>query len=317
MQNNIQKTYKKDGYIISESLFSDEQIKLLRNELEQEFSEFDKSKGFTLEINEIKNEKLKNNLISILTSDKIQNICNELEKLCGKPVSLLPTFHVHKNYHINLKEVHGWHRDAGGELFYDYCKKKLSQKSYLFSKVGIYLQNNTDFGGGIDIINKTHKNFTPLKTIIRKILNIPFRLITFLHKYVLNLYYVIPENFFMFLMNAKKIYSNKGSAIFFDSRLIHRGSPISKKKFKDVKFYKGEYKAKLPKEFDKYVIYLHFGNTEAVDSYMYYKFKTKGDIELKLWIKQINLISKYDTKLSKKMYSIISPIIAKYKDHLN
>ena len=250
-------------------------------------------------------------------SDKIQNICNELEKLCGKPVSLLPTFHVHKNYHINLKEVHGWHRDAGGELFYDYCKKKLSQKSYLFSKVGIYLQNNTDFGGGIDIINKTHKNFTPLKTIIRKILNIPFRLITFLHKYVLNLYYVIPENFFMFLMNAKKIYSNKGSAIFFDSRLIHRGSPISKKKFKDVKFYKGEYKAKLPKEFDKYVIYLHFGNTEAVDSYMYYKFKTKGDIELKLWIKQINLISKYDTKLSKKMYSIISPIIAKYKDHLN
>jgi hypothetical protein len=36
----------------------------------------------------------------------------------------------------------------------------------------------------------------------------------------------------MFLMNAKKIYADKGSAIFFDSRLIHRGSPISKKKFK-------------------------------------------------------------------------------------
>tara|TARA_B100000965_G_C19452308_1_gene695820 strand:- start:6 stop:956 length:951 start_codon:yes stop_codon:yes gene_type:complete len=313
MKSYIKENYKKNGYIISENLISEAEIKLLRNQLEKEFSEFDRTKGFTLEIDEIKNKELAGSLIKIINSEKIQKICKELEDLCKKPVSLLPAFHVHKNYHVNLKEVHGWHRDCGGELSFDYCKNKLYQKSYLFSKVGIYLQSNTDFGGGIDIINKTHKNFTPLKTIIRKILNIPFRIITFVHKYFLNLYYIIPENFFMFLMNAKKIYANKGSAIFFDSRLIHRGSPISKKKFKDVKFYTGEYKAKLPKEFDKYVIYLHFGNTEAVDSYMYYKFKTKGDTELKLWIEQINLISQYDTNLSKKMYSIISPIIAKYK----
>ena len=67
------------------------------------------------------------------------------------------------------------------------------------------------------------------------------------------------ERFFqpkLSLNQLKKIYSNKGSAIFFDSRLIHRGSPISKKKFKDVKFYKGEYKAKLPKEFDTFCSFI-------------------------------------------------------------
>ena len=79
----------------------------------------------------------------------------------------------------------------------------------------------------------------------------------------------------MFLLNAKKIRANKGSAIFFDSRLIHRGSPISKNKIKDVKFYSGAFKAKLPKEFDKYVIYLHFGNTEAVDSICIINLKPK------------------------------------------
>ena len=198
MNNNIQKTYKKNGYIISESLFNDEQIKLLRNELENEFVEFDKSKGFTLEINQIKNEKLTNYLINILNSDKIQNICHELEKLCNKPVSLLPTFHVHKNYHVN-----SWKFMVGIEMQGENChmttvRKKLYKESYLFSKVGIYLQNNTDYGGGIDIIIKTHKNFTPLKTIVRKILNIPFRIITFIHNTFLKLYYIIPENFLCF-----------------------------------------------------------------------------------------------------------------------
>ena len=47
---------------------------------------------------------------------------------------------------------------------------------------------------------------------------------------------------------------------------------------------------------------------------MYYKFKTKGNTELKLWIDQINCISKYDPKLSKKMYQSFLQLLQKYKD---
>ena len=64
---------------------------------------------------------------------------------------------MHKNYHVNLKEFHGWHRDAGGEMRHKYCNKILGEDNYLFSKIGIYLQNNTEYGGSIDIIKKSHK----------------------------------------------------------------------------------------------------------------------------------------------------------------
>ena len=45
----------------------------------------------------------------------------------------------------------------------------------------------------------------------------------------------LPEKFFMFILNAKKLCPDKGSAVFFDSRIIHRGSPISKDKAKEIK----------------------------------------------------------------------------------
>ena len=82
---------------------------------------------------------------------------------------MLPPFEVQKNYHVDLRQVHGWHRDCGGELKYDYCKNILSDKNYLFSKIGIYLQNNSDYGGGIDIIQSSHKNFSKFTSIIRKL----------------------------------------------------------------------------------------------------------------------------------------------------
>ena len=74
-------------------------------------------------------------------------------------------------------QVHGWHRDCLGELKYDYCKNILSDKNYLFSKIGIYLQNNSDYGGGIDIIQSSHKNFSKfIDQLVRKLKSIPFRI---------------------------------------------------------------------------------------------------------------------------------------------
>ena len=66
----------------------------------------------------------------------------------------------------------------------------------------------------------------------------------------------------MFILNAKKLCPDKGSAVFFDSRIIHRGSPISKDKAKEIKFVKGEYQAFLPKEHNKFSIYCQLGTTE-------------------------------------------------------
>ena len=147
MLNN---SYKKNGFLISEKLISDNKISQLREELEKEF--FDKDSKVQKYLKDFENLELAQKIMNIYSSNKIQSIIEDLKKDLNRNVALLPPFEVHKNYHVDLRQVHGWHRDCGGELKYDYCKNILSDKNYLFSKIGIYLQNNSDYGGGIDII---------------------------------------------------------------------------------------------------------------------------------------------------------------------
>ena len=117
----------------------------------------------------------------------------------------------------------------------------------------------------------------------------------------------------MFLLNGKKLFPKKGSAIIFDTRLIHRGSPISKSKYGEVKFEKGTYQASLNEQNDKYTIYCHFGGSEAVDSLMYDLTKReKNKNEIDLWLKQLEFISTLDKELYEEISQIIKPISAKY-----
>ena len=46
---------------------------------------------------------------------------------------------------------------------------------------------------------------------------------------------MLPESLLMFFLNAKKLNPKLGSAVFFDSRIIHRGTPIAKKNLDYVK----------------------------------------------------------------------------------
>lgn len=318
MKNNtILQNYINDGYVISKNLLEDNEILSLRKEFDEEFVDQNENEGVSRLLDDFKNPELAKKIIKIFSSNHLKKIKVKLEELSKSRVSLLPPFEVHKNYHVNLREFHGWHRDCGGEMRYDYCKNILSKKNYLFSKVGIYLQNNGDYGGSIDVIKTSHRNFSKFKVLIRKIKNIPLKTIFFLHKFFKKLYLLIPESFFMFMLKGKKLFPQKGSAVFFDSRIIHRGSPISKKNLNDVKFISGKYKAFLPKIFDKYSIYCHFGSTEAVDSYMFDRLKRAGNSdELKRWIKQIKFISEYDMSLADEINLIIDPIKKKYSKYL-
>ena len=213
---------------------------------------------------------------------------------------------------------HGWHRDCGGELKYDYCNKILFSKNYFFSKIGIYLQKNGEYGGSIDIIKNSHKNFSYYGKILRKIKNIPLRIVTFVHKYFNKIYNFLPEKLFMFFLNAKKLNPKLGTAVFFDSRIIHRGSPIEKNRLKEVKYSTGKYQAELPKIKDKYSIYCQIGTTESIDSYMYDRLKRKSNHEeLQRWVKEIEFISKFNKELSDEISVVISPIKEKYFKYLS
>ena len=316
MNDLIKTDYLNNGFVISKPLMDEDSIKTLREDLDNEFKDY--NDGVSINITDFKNFEVTKKIIQALNSSEVKNIIKDLQKISKKKVSLLPILEVHKNYHVNLKEFHGWHRDAGGEMQHKYCNKILGRDNYLFSKIGIYLQNNSEYGGSIDIVQKSHKNFSYLKIFLRKIKNIPLRAIMLFHKYLTKFYFFIPESFFMFLINAKRLYPQKGSAVFFDSRLIHRGSPISKNKLGEIKYIKGKLQAVLPKSNDKYSIYCQFGSTDAVDSYMHDRLKRKGNSkELSIWFKQIKIIETFDKELSDEMAQTLNPIKEKYKEYLD
>ena len=221
---------------------------------------------------------------------------------------MIPLFEIDKNYHINPKKSTGWHKDCGGETKYEYCKNILYDKKYFFSKVGIYLQKNSEYGGCIDIIKQSHK-----RSIIRMIKTIIFILINGIYKYFKSLYFAFPQKLIMFLWGAVKLNPNLGSAVIFDSRLTHRGSPIEKQKIKNVIFIKDTNHAIVPDDKEKYSLYCHFGTSDSVDSYFYDRLRRKNNSEeLNIWLKQIIVIKKIDKDFGEKMNQILMPVKKKY-----
>ena len=306
--------YIKNGYLITNEVLNENEIFSLREQINREFLLINNKP--TKKLVDFQNVDLAKKIINLYNHPSIQDVIGEIEKKYKTEVALLPTFEIHKNYHVNLKEFHGWHRDCGGELKYNFCKDIIYSNDYFFSKIGFYLQKNEDFGGSIDIIKTSHKNFSKnkFKVLVRKIKNVPLRITMIFHQYLNKLYNAMPEKLLMFFLNAKKLNPKLGSAVFFDSRIIHRGSPIAKKNLKHVEYKKGKYHANLPEHANKFSIYCQLGSTKSIDSYMHDRLSRKGNSEeLKFWINEIEIMSKLDKKLLNRTNLILNPIKEKYK----
>jgi hypothetical protein len=308
------KQYNNEGYCILEKIIDSTQIDYLRNTLEEEFSK--KNYPRTLELNNVANKEIVKVFIKAFTGPKVKNLINNFMKESNLSLSMLPFFQIQRNYQVDREKELGWHRDCGGELQYNYCKNILKKSNYFFSKVGIYLQDNNDFGGGIDLIPKTHTHIKKENFFLRKLQGLRLYVVSKLFFKLPWIYKTIQENFFMKFLKAKTMSTLKGDCVFFESRLVHRGSLINKNNLKSVKFV-GLYHATVPKEKIKFSLYAHFGASEAIDSYMYSRLKIKGNAnELKYWNEQIQLIKKYNFDLAQDMENIIFPINKKYKDYL-
>ncbi len=305
-KNNFFLSYSKNGYFITNPLFDDNELFNLREDLDKELK-FSKE-GARIGIEKIQNQNLLKKIIEIFSSNEIKYIAEQTELSLDKNTFMLPLFEIHKNLHVNPKESIGWHKDCGGETKYEYCKNILYDKKYFFPKIGIYLQKNEEYGGCIDIIKLSHK-----KNIISKIKTVSFILVGAVHKYFNSLYFAFPEKMFMFFLGAQKLNPKVGSAVIFDSRIIHRGSPIEKHKIKHLNFIKGKNYVTVPEKKEKYSLYCQFGTSDAVDSYFYDRLKRKNNAnEINVWLKQVDIIKKIDKNFGEKMEQILTPIIKKY-----
>jgi len=312
---NLAKKYNSQGYSNLETLFEDRQIEYLREVFDKTFS----AKKFPerISIFDIEDEQAIEMILKALNSEGIQSMLKEISKYSNTKISVLPPFHIQRNKHVDSYKSLGWHRDCGGEFSYKYCTKKLYDKSYVMGKIGIYFQENSEFGGSIDLIPYSHRYFNPKTTFVRKLKGIPLFIAEKLHTYFKRIYKWLPEKFFMVTLSAKRMYPSIGSPVLFDSRVIHRGSPISDKVRNQVSFSSNKLSAEVPKTKIKYSLYAHFGSSLAVDSYLFDRLKRDGNSsELQTWCNEQKEIEKFFPNLASSIKDIMSSILPKYNQNL-
>lgn len=269
--SNLEYNFLNHGYCEGPVVVDQNKIKELRDKLENSF----KLKNFprTISLFDIEDKNLITDILNIYLNKKITNFILELNKSVKETICILPRFIIHRNYHVDRVKSPGigWHRDCGGELEYEYCKKNLSSKSYFFAKLGIYLQNNTEYGGSIDVIPDSHKYIKFKKLFfLRKLNGLKLNLLIKLQKYFPYFYKLISEKIYMKILNGRTLNPMIGSFVLFDSRIVHRGTPISDKLRDEINFDSLNYSAQgLPLEKVKFSIYVDLGNALALDSYLY------------------------------------------------
>lgn len=310
---SLVKKFNLEGYCQGTALFSKKEILYLRKKLENIF----KKKKYPVDISlfDIDDKKLVSKILKIYSSVKLKDFLNNLSKFYNQKVYLIPRFIIHRNYHVDriYSPGIGWHRDCGGELKYKYCNKKLSEKSYVFGKLGIYLQENSLFGGSIDLIPRSHENIKNNRLILRKIKSIKLNFLIKIQKYFPNFYKFFSEEFYMKLLNAKRLKPKIGSFILFDSRIVHRGSPIDDKVRKFTKFQSENYSASIPSKKTKFSFYVDIGSANALDSYLYDRNQRKNNHkEVKILKKELKYLEIFQKDLAMDIKKIFIPVIKKY-----
>lgn len=292
-ENNLKNDYKKKGYIIGERLLEDNQITNLRNLISNVFRE--KGDPANLVISDFENKILEDKIIKLFYSKEILDKINLLSEIYNTEISLLPHFEIMLNHHTSrsVSLGIGWHRDCNGELKYNECRKWLKSDNYVFGKVGIYFQVNGDFGGSIDLIPESHKDIQTSYLNFKKIFN--FLLLKSIMKFPFKkniIFTRILEPLSFLILNAIKLKPYPGQFILFDSRVLHRGSPVAESKTRFITQLKEKSNDffETPEAYKKIAIYCQYGSKLGVKSYMRDRINRSDIKEDVLWKKQIEIV---------------------------
>jgi hypothetical protein len=148
MKKNLLETYKANGFIEFNNLFSNEQIQKWNSILDSYY--FGKKEKITIDLFEIGKPGFK--ILTEFLNDKIKFIINQLIK---DPVIFyagsneIPSNQ--KISHVNHNEIEGWHSDTGENLQY------LNLKNPFWITFFVYLTNVGFNDGPFEISNVTEK----------------------------------------------------------------------------------------------------------------------------------------------------------------
>lgn len=183
--------FEKNGYLLLNNCFSDQEVDNLRGKIKK-LSNNSKESSYLLLSSCLKEKEIFETIFN-------KKLVEAYKELIQDDIYLIPELHVQIN-HFPKNNKQGWHYDGQSERQHKYLKDPKRK----FFRVGIYLQdNNKNFGGGIDILKS--KLFKKL----------PFKIPNRLEKKIIEFYTI----FF-----SSRVDTKKGSVIIFDSRLPHKGT---------------------------------------------------------------------------------------------
>lgn len=194
----IKEDYLKNGFVHLKEVFSAEEVKIIREKIN--------SNGSGSYVKDISDLLRDSEIYSVQFNRKIVGAVKEI---FGNDALVLNDVNIHVNQFYNNRPDKGWHLDADGERLARY----LFSSDYGFCKIGVYLKDNTESGGGgIDVEFGGHKSFCDFgSSRIGYALSVA--------------YYFLGRTIFSIFRAKKRVESCAGDVIIFDSRLPHRSTP--------------------------------------------------------------------------------------------
>ncbi len=271
-KTEIEKFWK-DGYIILRNVYSSEQVESFRQIIKNEVV---KDLG-----HESKNYKLLQqvNLKDILSYEGLEDtILNEkLIKSINGILDENVVYWGYSSFRWNELAYRSFHNDAKNDFECPFSTK------YPLLRIGIYLQDHSDFSNGLKIWKGSCHTLRYGRTLLKKV---------FLEKK--NIKYLLPQQ----LYKSINVKTKPGDVVIWNLRTCHSGMPIRIKYFPDVSFHPiienfiEKYFPKLIIKSDKEraVIFSTFGKEgEALDNFIKDNLKHP---ELKKILENSNFLEK-------------------------
>jgi len=284
-------SYHNYGAFYITGIYSKNEVKVLRNNIDLLYKEVGSKR--VRYISDVQDDDLKSKLSAVIMNQSVMNLMNDI--FSSSDVSLLPHFEVVKNYlpHSIKTSTIGWHRDCGGEEGIKQCKSMLSNKEYVFGKIGLYLQDNSEYGGAIDIIPGSNKDyFRFLKTW--QYAKFWIIVLSLLQRFVNPVFKVVANTKLVnYLLGATTVKLKAGEIIIFDSRIWHKGTPARRDIENGLVYHHDSLQADLPEDKTKYVLYSQFGNSLGIRSYFIDRLNREGNSsEIDNWIDEVISLKK-------------------------
>ena len=198
-------SFTRNGFIIIPNVLSQEDVKLYRDVIENILIDMPNKKRMLFISDIFEDKNLTHFLIRSQCNDRITNV---LKQIVNNEFTYVNDLQIQCSM-FGIASG-GWHFDANSEVNLqngDY----LHDKHYSFAKVGVYLQDNTfDFGGGIDVIPRSHKAFRHFGGN---------KVMQYFYARIVSKLMRMTEKFTSLTVPIKA-----GDAVIFDSRLLHRSS---------------------------------------------------------------------------------------------